>query len=105
MNSYRDVVQSEINRVAARIRELEDQSEAHSETRAQIAKKIARVEGASSSGDTNPQNCHKILSHLRIEDEQTVEAERLVKHHLKERKKQLDILVEEIEALQDSSLA
>ena len=104
MSGYLDILRSELDRVGARIRELEAQSEAHAETRAHLAQKISQLEGELASGATDPQIIQETVSHLRIEDEQTAEAERLVDHHLKERKKQLSQLAEYLEMQQDSSI-
>jgi len=104
MNAYLDILQSELDRVGARIRELGKQSEAHAETRAHLAQKISQLEAELASSAADPQIIQETVSHLRVEDEQTAEAERLVDYHLKERKKQLNQLAECLAMQQDSSI-
>jgi len=105
MNTDLDILQSELDRVGVRIRDLEEQSEAHAKTRTHLAQNISQLEGELEGGSADPQVSQKMLSHLRIEDEQTAEAERLTQHHLKERKKQFDEFAEVLGMQQESSIA
>lgn len=104
MSAHLDLLRSELDRVGARVRELTTHRDSLAETRAHLKTKIGQLEDGLGGEAADPQMVQKTLSHLRIEDEQTAEHERLVAHQLSERNKRLDDLAEDIGMLQDSSI-
>lgn len=97
-------LRSELDRVGARVAELEAQQESLAKTRAQVHLKISEAEAHSDTDPANAEAIKNTLSHLGLEDEQTAEHQRLVEHQLTQQRKRLDALTEDLEMLQDSSI-